>query len=323
MGSEMSSHQPVEPSWAEAMKSLASMFEQDFDEDFLASVIPEREPPLAATTASFNWDGSKQFDDGVLMLTKNHIVAIGGPAIAVMRREGCTYHLNKLGWLTTAHAFSNGAQTLQVMSVGDTEWLRMLYSVSPEEQEIWRDGIANLPSDWAVDPGRLPEKVISPDHGSYYLYRDRLVIDLNQHLPFTGPVNAIADTSGNISAVRGRNLADKALGATLFGPVGLLVAGNAKIETVDNRTVYLLIDSDDWVFAREFDPEHRPVLQQFASKINRVAKDYVGNTGDSSADCQGLGLAAEIKELAALHENGTLTADEFAEAKHSLINGAS
>lgn len=160
---------------------------------------------------------------------------------------------------------------------------------------------------------------------SVFLYDDRLIVDEATHLPFTGDVIATVDEVGGIRAVRGRNLADKGIGTLALDPLGPFVAGNAKVEEVDTRKTFLLVQCGSWSYSREVDPDRRNEILMFANDIRSAASKFASAPvekalapGPVPRDAP-QGLAHELRELGELHKAGVLSSDEFAAAKRTLL----
>lgn len=90
--------------------------------------------------------------------------------------------------------------------------------------------------------------------------------------PLTADTVLSVETAGGISATRGRNLGSKAVGGALTGGVGLFVFGNAKTKTVDNRELYLVIDSPPRAEVRKLAPHLGQPARQFALTVNQAAR---------------------------------------------------
>ncbi len=177
-----------------------------------------------------------------------------------------------------------------------------------------RDLLGDLPA----DPGCPPIAYL----GNLTLFPDRLVDHELRHLPFNGPVEATADTAGNIAVTRGRNLAAKAGGTMVFGPLGLFLAGNAKERATDSRELYLLVEGPGWAYTHQFAPDLGRAVRDFAATINITARSYWQGQDVAKARADP-GTASEgveeLVQLAELHRAGTLTDAEFAAAKAKLL----
>jgi hypothetical protein len=174
--------------------------------------------------------------------------------------------------------------------------------------------------------GDLPAEPVGPPIACCWkltLFPDRLVDHELRHLPFTGEVEATVDSAGNIAVTRGRNLAAKGAGTLLFGPFGLLLAGNAKHRHIDTRELYLLVEGPGWAYTQQFVPDMGQALRQFASTLNVTARRYWEERSAASdqkgATTDGAGKVEQLAKLAELHTNGALTDDEFAAAKAQLL----
>ncbi|MET8832795.1 hypothetical protein ABZV78_02610 [Micromonospora sp. NPDC004540] len=90
--------------------------------------------------------------------------------------------------------------------------------------------------------------------------------------PLTSDTVVSVESAGSITAVRGRNLASKAVaGAFTFG-AGAFVVGNAKTKNIDNRELYVIIESPSWAHVQKVDPTLGQEARQFAASANRLAK---------------------------------------------------
>jgi hypothetical protein len=151
------------------------------------------------------------------------------------------------------------------------------------------------------------------------LYPDRLLDHESRNLPLCDEVTATVDTAGSIAVTRGRNLAAKGAGTLLLGPVGLFMAGNAKHRQVDNRELYLLVEGPEWAYTQAFHPDLGELLRNFAQKINVAARQAGKRQEAASSTSDAGGLAAQLRELAELREQGVLTDEEFSQGKAKLL----
>jgi hypothetical protein len=90
--------------------------------------------------------------------------------------------------------------------------------------------------------------------------------------PLTADTEVTVDVEGEISTVRGRNLAAKAVGGAATLGVGLFIFGNAKNRTVDNREIYVTITSRDDARVIKAAPELSQDARQFAASVNVAAR---------------------------------------------------
>ncbi len=133
----------------------------------------------------------------------------------------------------------------------------------------------------------------------------------------------MCDTAGNIAVTRGRNLAAKGVGTLLLGPIGLFGMGNAKQREVDTRELYLLVEGPGWAYTQQFVPELGGPLRHFAQAINVVAGEHTQSTKAPEAANHGptaKDSVAHLRQLAALHAEGVLTAEEFAAKKARILD---
>ncbi|GAB3808872.1 hypothetical protein [Micromonospora zhanjiangensis] len=93
-----------------------------------------------------------------------------------------------------------------------------------------------------------------------------------QTWPLTADTAISVETAGSITAVRGRNLSAKAVGGALTGGAGLFVFGNAKTSEVDNRELYIVIESDTLAHVSKVDPKLGQEARQFAASVNLIAR---------------------------------------------------
>jgi hypothetical protein len=165
------------------------------------------------------------------------------------------------------------------------------------------------------DPGHPPIAALA----DISVYEDRIIDPEWRHLPFSGEVTATADTAGNIAVTRGRNLAAKGVGTLFLGPIGLFGIGNAKERATDTRELYLLVEGPGWAYTHAFDPSLGQVVREFAQRINVEARRFWEPQKPAEPPAQLGGLAAELRELAGLRDEGILTEEEFAEQKRRLL----
>ena len=86
--------------------------------------------------------------------------------------------------------------------------------------------------------------------------------------PLTNAVIATVDTAGNLATSSRSTLARIAAGGLLFGPVGAIVGGAAKKNSVhDLRELYLLIQGETFATLISCDPDDGPRVRQFAAAV--------------------------------------------------------
>ena len=164
----------------------------------------------------------------------------------------------------------------------------------------------------STDPGALPVAVFD----DIAAYSDRIIDDEGNHFPLRGQVQARVEELGNITAVRGRNLADKFFyGPMVFGPLGPFISGNAKVSKEDNRELYLMVQGDGWVFSRKCDLKHSRKALEFAARIESLTA-----TRPEPPTTQAPSIAQELRDLAQLRDEGILTSDEFEQQKTRLLD---
>jgi hypothetical protein len=181
-----------------------------------------------------------------------------------------------------------------------------------------RRGVLDLLNGEPADPGHPPLAAL----WNLALYEDRLIDHEGRHLPFAGgEVTATCDSAGNIAVTRGRNLAAKGVGTVLLGPIGLFGMGNAKERQVDTRELYLLVEGPGWAYTQKFQPDLGGPLRQFAQQINVVAAKHHKTQSDRTSvpAASAPDIAAQLRELATLRDDGVLTAEEFAASKAKLL----
>ena len=179
-----------------------------------------------------------------------------------------------------------------------------------------------LPADYPKDPGHPPVAAL----GDIAVYEDRMITPEWRHLPFNGDVQAMADAAGNIAVTRGRNLAAKGMGTLLLGPIGLLAVGNAKQYETDTRELYLLVEGPGWAYTKAFNPSIGGPPRQFAQQINVAARQHAQRSGPPDSEAASATtssptsvIGSELRELAALRDEGILSAEEFEEQKQKLL----
>ena len=163
--------------------------------------------------------------------------------------------------------------------------------------------------DFPQDPGHLPTAALGP----ITLYPDRLIDAEWRQLPFSGQTTATVDATGNIAVTRGRNLAHKALGTVAFGLPGMLLFGNAREYRTDARELYLLVDGPNWAITQRFDPNVGKELREFAQQINIAVRREHDEAAAAGS------VSGELRELAALRDEGILSEEEFAHQKARLL----
>jgi hypothetical protein len=88
----------------------------------------------------------------------------------------------------------------------------------------------------------------------------------------TADTSVTVEQAGSITAVRGRNLASKAVAGAFTGGLGLFVVGNAKTETIDNRELYVIIESSEFAHVQTLDPVWAAVARHFAAQASMLVK---------------------------------------------------
>jgi hypothetical protein len=212
--------------------------------------------------------------DVTLALTSERLVSVdehSGAVDAVDRRS-----VRVRGWDTVAYATGNRL-TLELPDV-----VVVYVSIEPTPQAAriayglgfrqWAESTRLLPDDSPRDPEHTPLACFS----TLALYPDRLIDEAGQHLPLEPNTRATVDTAGDIAATRGRDLAAKAAGglltAPVLGPLGFLMFGNAKVSVIDTRELYLVVESEQWIYTKQVAPDSGGSLRDFAQKINLAAR---------------------------------------------------
>jgi hypothetical protein len=115
--------------------------------------------------------------------------------------------------------------------------------------------------------GRAPVATLPTTAGKVFLYEDR--IETSQGSSWLSPaVNATVDTAGNLTVQRRATLARMTTGALLLGPFGMIAGGMLKKKArSDDRELYLLIETPDFVGLFPCDPKRGAVVRQFAAQI--------------------------------------------------------
>ncbi|GAB7040412.1 MULTISPECIES: hypothetical protein [Catenuloplanes] len=90
--------------------------------------------------------------------------------------------------------------------------------------------------------------------------------------PLTADTIVTVEMEGEITTVRGRNLAAKAVGGAAVPVLGLFIFGNAKNRSVDNRELYITITSEDDARVLKVPPTLSQEARQFAAMVNVTAK---------------------------------------------------
>jgi len=90
--------------------------------------------------------------------------------------------------------------------------------------------------------------------------------------PLTPDTAVTVETAGEITAVRGRNLASKAVGGVATGGLGFFVFGNAKTQEIDNRELYIVMESKTEAHVAKVNPTLGQEARQFAATVNLVAR---------------------------------------------------
>jgi hypothetical protein len=151
------------------------------------------------------------------------------------------------------------------------------------------------------------------------VYTDRLVTEDGQLLPMSSEVVAEVDTTGNVTATRGRNLGNKAFGTALLGPIGLFGIGNAKTTVQDTRETFLMIEGPDWQLSLKYGPDLGIFVRAFAQAVNLAARVIAPAASPGSAATSQDDPLDRIKKLGELRDSGFLTEDEFEEQKRKLL----
>jgi hypothetical protein len=286
--------------------------------DQIGVVLEQGERLIALALASVKGEGQR-----ILALTNKVLV------LANARNVTDAFTIDPADW--HIESFQTGAMwgrvaRLRSSTSGDELVLR---SISPSAEAVriltafeWvvpGERFRGLAEGFPRDPGSPPIAAL----WELAVYRDRMIDQEGNHLPFDGEVQAMADAAGNIAVTRGRNLAAKGVGTLALGPVGLFFVGNAKNRQVDNRELYLLVEGSRWAYTHKFNPNLGAPLRAFAQQINVAAREYrdsVEQDEEAPASTpRGSGLARELRELASLRDDGILTEDEFQAQKRRLL----
>jgi hypothetical protein len=153
------------------------------------------------------------------------------------------------------------------------------------------------------------------------VYTDRLVTDEGQVLAMSGDVVADVEISGNQTATRGRNLAAKAVGTAVLGPIGLFGIGNATTKVTDTREVFLTVQGPDWQVSRRYGPDTAIFARAFAQAVNLTARIITPDAPPPTQRDQPVreDPLERIEKLGKLRDSGLLTDAEFEEQKKKLL----
>lgn len=245
----------------------------------------------------------------------NHRDVIDGFSLA--RTDWSVASAGRGLWAGNSATFERGDEQIKIKTFLPTaEMWRILVAFGARPPGTPYEALGDSPR----DPG-------APPIGGFWelaLYEDRLIDQDWRHLPLRGEVTASVDTAGALAVTRGRNLAAKGAGTLVFGPLGLLFAGNAKHRQVDTRELYLLVEGPNWAYTRAFDPNAGAALRDFALQISTASKtrsDSLAAQPASPDTSPGVtSIAAELRELASLREEGILSDEEFTQQKRKLLD---
>jgi len=182
------------------------------------------------------------------------------------------------------------------------------------------------PSDgWSGYPYEHKHPIIPPlgSIGNMQVYFDRLKPDQGQKIvPITSDVVAAVENTGSVAvtATRGRNMANKAIGTAVLGPVGLFGVGNAKVKehARDGRETFLSIAGADWQLTRKYGPGLDLYAHAFAQAVNLAARLARRAPGEEAAN--GDDPIDRIRKLGQLRDQGLLTDAEFDHQKRKLLD---
>lgn len=141
--------------------------------------------------------------------------------------------------------------------------------------------------------------------------------------PIAG-ATAVVDSAGALS--QRPTLTRVALGAVLFGGVGAIGGGLLQKKT-DTRQVFILIDGPLAAWTVPVKPDQFGDAQRFAGLFNTAAKHAGSATAEGAPPTEQppaaapSGLTEKLASLAALHEQGVLSDDEFTQAKTAVLRG--
>jgi hypothetical protein len=278
----------------------------------------------------------------LLVLTDRRLAAFDSSAILVdeVPHGGATYRYTPEKYGNVLEVTVNSASHLYRRVFPPREGLRILRLATG--QYSTNDKRALLPEGFPPESdepllGVLHDDKLSlwKDGRSIHLYHDRVVAGgAGEHLPFGGgPVRATVDTAGNIAATRGRNLAAKGAATALTGPVGALLVGNARVQTIDTRMLWLLVEAPTWTFTRPYSPDRQGVVARFAQTINSVANQYLAeerahaqlqqHSGAGDTEVRNLSpqgdATGRLRNLAALRDDGIVSEEEFDREKQRIL----
>jgi len=279
----------------------------------------------------------------LLVLTDRRLAAFDGSASLVdevSHDRGATYTYTPEKYGNWLEVTVSGASHVYRRVFPPREGLRILRlatgQYSTDKRGLLPEGFPPESDEPLINVLHDDKLSLWKDGHTIHLYHDRIVAGgSGEHLPFgSGPVRATVDTAGNIAATRGRNLAAKGAATAVTGALGALLVGNARVQTIDARMLWLLVEAPKWTFTRPYSPDRQPVVARFAQTINSVASQYLAEEArvpvenrqnTVAADAQEQYLSGQgdatgrLRDLADLRNDGIITEEDFDREKLRLL----
>jgi hypothetical protein len=192
--------------------------------------------------------------------------------------------------------------------------------------------LADLFERWDFDRKALTGPAKGPSKGSFgaLSLRGGDLPRLEGPSPSTGAksswplypgTTATVETAGSIQAIRGRNLAAKAVGGLLV-PGGVFLFGNARVEQHDLRELYLIVSGPACTETWALHPDLAAGARRFAAQITFSVAQAASKalpTQPQPAEPSSEDVLDRLERLHALHVSGALSAEEFAAQKARLL----
>ena len=167
------------------------------------------------------------------------------------------------------------------------------------------------------------------------LYNDRVVFG-GTVMPFTYPVTAHVETSGNVytsTEVSGKTggfgVGRAVVGGALFGPVGAVVGGATKkgkvsstTTTHDERRLFITISSPQGQITAEGKPEEEASARDFVSAVVSYAASYNAKAAAYNGECKRLNDSLSAQKEALRHIETDVSAIEAARKDTAQVDEA-
>lgn len=152
--------------------------------------------------------------------------------------------------------------------------------------------------------------------GGVLLFADRVVVTGGAVHLMDEHVRASVESAGELVSSSRPTLTRMAAGSVIPGSALLVGMALPKTTKRDNRSMYFVVESPDWIHTANLDPSvtDEAEMRVLAAAVNRAAKALAPPPREI-----GLDRLDQLAKLGQLRDSGVLTADEFYAEKTRIL----